>query len=496
MFSWFASTPLLTSRRLAPAAVTLLFMLVAILGGVVIGSGNYVLMATVLGALLGVLLVGSIGIVVWVVLIGTLLIAGPLVMHFPEARRLPWLFSMMGLLLAAAATLYIGSGRDQPRDHAPAFVGLAIAFVAYVVVSAGFGDGGIDEKMAALKRGLQFWGVLFIFATVPFKPQQVRRWVMALFLIGLVQLPFALYQRIVLVPLRANMPERVVPIDIVAGTFEADFWGGANNNTMAYFLIVVAVALLSAYRDRLISGTKLFLMLSIVAIPLGLGETKMVLVFLPIAFLAAFGDMVRKRPAMFVVASLAGSAVLAFFIYIYIGVLGTDGRALTTEQRIAENLEYNVGTAGYYGGGGLNRSTVVPFWWRQHGLNEPVATVLGHGIGASFHSDTDPGHIDRKYAGYSVGLTGLSALLWDLGLLGTSLYVAVMLAGGLIAIKLTGRAEPGLDRAVSRALVASVFMQLALLPAADMMLLVPSTQVLQALTLGLIAWRWRSRQPL
>jgi hypothetical protein len=496
MFSWLATTPLLSARRLTPAAVTALFMLVAVLGGVVIGSGNFILMAVVLGAILGVLLVGSIHIVVWVVIVSTLLVSGPLVLHFPEFRRLPWLFSMLGLLLAAASTLYIGSGRNVPRNDAPAFVGLACAFIAYVIVSTSIGDGSLDEKIAAMKRLFQYWGLLFIFATVPFKPSLVRKWVLAVFLVALVQLPFALHQRIALVPMRTNMPARVVPIDIVAGTFEADMWGGANNNTMAYFLVVAAVGLLAAYRDRMISGVKLSIMLAIVAIPLGLGETKMVLVYLPIAFLAAYGDMVRKRPGMFAVASAAAATVIALFIYIYIGLLSADGRSLSLDQRIAENLEYNVGNTGYYGGGGLNRSTVVPFWWSQHGLNNPVATVLGHGIGSSFYSETDPGHMDRKYAGYAIGLTGLSSLLWDVGIFGTVLYLGLLVSAGLVAIKLAARAQPGLDRAVCRALVASVFMQLALVPVADMMLLVPSTEVLQALTLGLIAWRWRSRQPL
>src|SRR5688572_21062474 len=136
MLTWFASTPLLSSRKLGPVAVTLMFVMVAMAGGVVIGSGNFVLMAVVLGAIVGALLVGSIGIVVWVVLIGTLLVAGPLVMHFPEARRLPWLFSMMGFLLAAAATLYIGSGRSLQRNQAPAFVTVAMIFIAFIIVNA------------------------------------------------------------------------------------------------------------------------------------------------------------------------------------------------------------------------------------------------------------------------------------------------------------------------------------------------------------------------
>ena len=496
MRSWIASTPLLSSRKLAPAAVTSMFILVAMAGGVVIGSGNFVLMAVVLGAIVGGLLIGSIGIVVWIVLVGTLLISGPLVMHFPEARRLPWLFSMMGFLLAAASTLYIGSGRSLQRNEAPAFVTLSIVFIAFVIMNAFIGDGAAEEKVTAMKRWLQYWGVLFIFAAAPFTPQQVGRWVLAVLAISLVQLPLALYQRIQLVPLRANMPGRVVPIDIVTGTLEADMWGAGNNNTMAYLLIVVGVGLLSAYRDGAISGRKLLLLLTIVAIPLGLGETKMVLVFLPIAFLAAYGDLVRKRPAMFGLASIAAAGVIALFVYVYVGLHGTDGRTMSINERIKENLEYNVGTAGYHGGGSLNRSNVVPFWWRQHGLSNPVDTVFGHGIGASFYSETDPGHVDRRYAGYHVALTGLSTLLWDVGLFGTALYLAILLVAGLTSIKLLARAKPGLDRAVCRALVASVFLQLMLVPLAELMFVAPSTELLQALTLGLIAWRWRSRQPL
>jgi hypothetical protein len=169
---------------------------------------------------------------------------------------------------------------------------------------------------------------------------------------------------------------------------------------------------------------------------------------------------------------------------------------MSFEERLTENLEYNVGEKGYYGGSGLNRSNVVSFWWKQHGLSDPIATVIGHGIGSSFHDINTPGHIDRKYAGYSVGLTGLSTLLWDVGILGAAGYLLILLLAGVAAIKLAGKAAPGLDRALCRSLVASVFTQLALVPVGDLMFLSPSTQVLQAMTLGLIAWRWRRRRPL
>jgi hypothetical protein len=101
------------------------------------------------------------------------------------------------------------------------------------------------------------------------------------------------------------------------------------------------------------------------------------------------------------------------------------------------------------------------------------------------------GHMDRKYPGYSIGLTTMSALLWDVGLLGTGLFLMMFLAAFLAAGRLTARASPGLDRAMCRTLQAVLMMIPAMLFALDLHLLAPSLQVLTAFTLGLIAWRWR-----
>ena len=495
MPSFLASTPLLTSRKVAPAAVASLFVLVAVLGGVVIGSGNFVLTALVLATLVGGLLLGSTGIVVWAIIIGTLALSGPLIMHLPELRQLPWLFSMLGLLLAGASTLYIGSGAKLRRNDAPPHVAMAVAFVVYVIATSFIGEGALDEKISAMKRWFQFWGLLLIFATMPFTVKQVRRWVWALLAIALIQLPFALYQRIELVPLRLNMPDRVVPIDIVTGTLEAELWGAGNNNTMAYFLVVAAVGLIVAYRDGALRLSRCLLGLALVGIPLGLGETKMVLLFLPVAFLVAFGDLVRKQPVKFAFASAFAAGVIALFGFIYVAFQDSDGRSISIESRIIENLEYNIGDKGHHGGGSLNRSNVVPFWWRQHGLQDPIRTTLGHGIGASFSSNSDPGVIDRQYSGYSVGLTGLSTLLWDVGILGAAMYIGILCVAGIAGVSLMRRSRPGLDHAFCSALTASVFLQVLLVLVADLMFQAPSTQVLLMLTLGMIAWRWRSTEP-
>jgi hypothetical protein len=184
----------------------------------------------------------------------------------------------------------------------------------------------------------------------------------------------------------------------------------------------------------------------------------------------------------------------------YIQYQATEGRtAMTFEQRVRENLEYNVGNRGYFGGASLNRSNVVPFWWSRHGLDDPVGTVFGHGLGASHGSrgTEQLGHVDRKYPGYSIGLTAFAGLLWDVGLVGMALYL-LMLGGAFRAAgRLVTQAAPGLDRAMCRTLRAVVVMIVPALLALDVMLIAPSMQVLAAFSLGLIAWRWRagSRAP-
>lgn len=497
MLSWIQSHPALSSYRLAPLVVLAAFIGAAAVAGVVVASGNLVLIGLAVGSLLGVLLLNSIGVALWIVLVGTLLVSGPLVMHFAELARLPWLFSIMGFFLLGAAILYEGTNRDPHRPAMPAFVVLAVAFMVYSIATLFFSEEPLGMGASSIKRQFQYWGVTFILATVAFDPKSIRRWLVFVLALAVIQLPFALYQRIVLVPRRYNMPDSVVPIDIVTGTFEGSLTGGASNNVMAFFLIAAIAGLLCAYRESVLKRPMLLLLLGIVGTPLVLGETKLVLVLLPLALLAVYADLIRKKPFAFVAGSAVATVLIAALGYAYVVLHVTDGRHdMTFQQRLDENLEYNVGTRGYYGGASLNRGNVLQFWWREHGGQDPVGTMFGHGMGASFGPPGagDRGHMDRKYPGYAIGLTSIAALLWDVGVFGTALFLSIFVGAFLTAAKLTARAAPGLDRAMCRTLMASVAMMPGMIAALDLHLMMPSLQVLTALTFGLIAWRWRQER--
>jgi hypothetical protein len=494
VLSWIQSHPALSANRLAPIVVLLAFLGAAAAAGVVIASGNLVLIGLGVGAMLGVLLLNTVGVAVWIVLIGTLLITGPLAMHYPQFDRISWLFSILGFFLLAASVLYEGTNRDPHRPAMPMFMVLGLAFMVYSIGMLFLSESGFAQGVSAVKRYFQFWGLTLIMATVAFPPRTVRRWLLLIMGLAIAQLPFAIYQRVVLVPLRFNMPDSVLPVDIVTGTFEGSLTGGASSNVMAFFIIAGLAGLLAAYRESMMRRSTLFVLLALVAAPLAMGETKLAVLLLPPALLVVFADLVKKRPFAFAAGSLAAVVAIGALGYSYIVLHVTDGRELTFEQRVQDNLEYNVGNRGYFGGASLNRGNVVQFWWREHGGNDPAGTVFGHGLGASFGpagTDNRFGHMDRKYPGYVIGLTSISTLLWDVGLFGTGLYLMMYVAAFFAAVKLTARASPGLDRAMCRTLQAVVVMIPIMLFTLDLNLMRPSLQVLTAFAMGLIAWRWR-----
>lgn len=499
--SWYAALP-----GLGTLATVLGFALAASLGAAVMATGNLVASGLVMGAILGVLLLNAPVLVLWIVLVGTLAVTGPLVMHQPQFARLAWLFSMLGLFLLVVAVLHAGTARSgfvraapqadvaSSRQPLPAFVIVALLSLAYAVASVAFSAGPIDEGVSALKRQYQYWGVMFAFAVVPFTVIQVRSWIRFLLGLALCQLPFALYQRIVLVPQRMNMPNEVVPVDIVTGTFEGSITGGANDNVMALFLVCMLIGLLAARREGLIGDRLLWPLALVVMAPIALGETKMVLLLLPLGLGVLYADAARRRPFAFAAGALVTLALVAALFYSYVALQVDDGRTgMSFRQRLEQNLEYNVGQRGYFGGASLNRGNVLPFWWSRHGLNDPLGTVFGHGLGSAHGSRGSErlGHMDRRYPGYSIGLTALATQLWEIGLLGVTLFVAMLAGAWRAAGQLVRQARPGADRALCRTLRAAVLLIVPMWLAMDLLMLAASLQVIMATILGLIAWRWR-----
>jgi hypothetical protein len=183
------------------------------------------------------------------------------------------------------------------------------------------------------------------------------------------------------------------------------------------------------------------------------------------------------------------------FGWIYLELQATDGRTMSVAERFKESIEYNFGRAGYFGGRGLNRTTVLRYWWEHHGLADPIGTFFGHGLGSSYGAGERvalTGHMHNAHRGQGIGQTGIAAMLWDLGLLGTLLFYGALVSAALAALRLVHRAQPGFDRVLCRTLLGAMAVLCTIPFYTDQILQVPSLEVLAALLIGLVAWRLRN----
>lgn len=475
----------------AAAAIVFAFVAAGLIAGYVIASGKTVPILLTLAAFAGIALLNALPLVVWIILVGVLLVSGPVMMYVPALEKIGWAFSVLGFLLTGVAMLYPAIGRYRFVGRLPTFTLLAVLLFAYGMLSGAYSEDTIGDLVRAGKRYFQFFGLIFILSVAAFPARLVQKWWAFLLALALVQFPFALYQRVALVPLLEGMDGNVYSLDVIVGTMEGSLRGGGSSSIMVLLLIFALASLLALHREGVLPFRWLVVLAVIASAPLPLGEVTLIVALLPLALAAVYIDLVRRRPLRFVGIGIAIAVVMAVLGWIFLAINPVPGQSVG--DRILAMIAYNFGDVGYYGRG-LNRTTVYTYWFEQLRLADPVSFFFGHGLGSSFGGlgERDPGYIDKAHSGMFVGLTTASSLLWDLGIIGFTLFMWMLVSAVRHALKLTEFARPGSDRALCRALLAMALM-IAVMPFySDAMISVPSLQVLMALCIGLIAWRWRS----
>lgn len=478
-------------------AIASAFVAFGVAAGLIIASQNLVLMALAGGAVLSVVLLNAPAVAVWIVLVGTLVITGPLLFYLRELDRVPWIFSVLGIFLFIASFLHAGLVRRGDRGPVPVFVILGVAFVVYVLLSMSWATVPLTNSGPGARRTVQYWGLFFALALISFPDRTVARWIMFFVVLGLSQFPYALYQRFVVHP---TLQHNYV-FDSIAGTLEVSWNGlGGASGVLAFMQILLIGAMFAAWREGLITVGRLAAATVALMIPMAIGETNVLFVWLPLVLSAVFVDLIRRHPLRFFGGAVAFFALLTAFASIYLVTqqaqtstqsASHQGREQTLEERIREVYEYNAGSRGYTGRSDLNRFNVIPHWFQNNGFDDPIAATFGHGVGASFGSYDVRTTLRDRFGERSIDLLTVSAMLWDLGIVGTSLFLATLGFAIRSAYRLTKRCRAGPDRAIARALFAGTVMLLSLSFYNNAIVNTASQQVIAMLILGLTAWMER-----
>ena len=470
------------------AGLVIAALLGALLFGLVAVMGNPVFVALAAGLVLGPLLLFSPLGTVWAFMAGSLLLAGVVQLFAGSVgSRMAWALSGLGFLLFALA-LVRAVVDPRTRRHTPAFIWLLLVFVGYTVVNAALQGSSVYEFASGFKRYHQAVGLTLALTWLGFSGLQFAQWRRLFVLAVVVQTPLALYQLWHFVPIREALRwanPGLVPVDVVAGTFGSGLLGGGANSGMAAFLVVMLGFAIAYRREGLISRGRFVLLLAFLLTPLALGETKIVVVLLPVVFLTLFWRRLLTRPLFGLIGLSLGILMTLSAATIYVQMSNK-----SLDDRIADTIAYNFGDRGY-GRAVLNRTTVLTFWANEQSLADPVGAVMGHGLGTAH--DVTGGSVARRFSGYGIGLTTASLLLWEQGVFGLMLFLVAWALAVRAAIRLLRSATDPDERATLTGIVAALWIIGIYFVYHDLPVESLPYQTFSASILGYLAWLHRQR---
>jgi len=381
----------------------------------------------------------------WIVLFGGTVITGITELYFPSLKQARW-----GVVLAAVVLSMISLGYRALIDRSIATnnrnnINLTIWALSFFIISvlAEFINNGLSfNSVIGIKGYFQVWGIFLSLAFLPFLPVTVDRMMGFLLWLTIVQIPFVLQQHFILVPQRIGVFEAeqgIVAQDVVVGTFVASIDGGGTRTTLGLLLATSLAIATAKWRSGYISTKKLAILSVICLFPIALNGLKFSFLSIPLTLIIVYGDQLRRNLLKLtgvILVSVVGMVIL----FNLVSMLPRTGgeKTLTTDDYFAEWVSYNFEDQGY-GNSLLNRTTVYPFWLMYHQTGGGVwNTLLGYGPGTSMSTNLMEGSIAKsRYVGYGIDLTGLSGLLWEVGILGTISAIGFFVSAFRSAHRLT-----------------------------------------------------------
>lgn len=488
----------------ATTVLVLAMGLAAALGGaflVGLGEPQYVLLAAMALALL--LMLSSSTNMLYFILISGLVISGVAQLYVPGARSVRWLVpatAVVLLLFGVIQRMQLRSERGTPINGISA--GLTLLLIVSLV-SLAINFQGVRGSINALQGYFQVAALFVALILVQWSRDTLSNGLpRILFAIALIQVPFALHQLIVLVPTRQGLGQGVVAVDIISGTFGGSRMGGGANAMLALFQVMVVTGLLALYKERRLESWKLLAAGAVLLWPMLFNAAKVVVLYLPLAFLMVYWQDARRQPLRFI----GGGILTTGLVWIVLNSIASTGPLERRVDGPADLLNYVIERqtattserdSNY---AGLSRWTALVFWVEEHQDVNPAYTLLGHGPGATRVQQA--GLIDTeslaetRYGGLEIGVTAVAALLWEVGLVGFAVVFGVLYAAFRQANVLARyyRDRDRHRRALFNAIAAGLVLIAVSLFHKDFLVYHLPFQTLFAVILGFLVFEWRLMQ--
>lgn len=423
----------------------------ALAAGVIGGTGNVLYAFALAGLLVGGYLAFQLRLMLWSALVGGLIIAGTIRLYFPVLQQAQWLLAPISLILLIHVILVLLSRRDDIHSRPiPAIIWWSLAFVFVTIVSNVWNHVDPGRLLVGMKGYFQVWGLLFAIALIPWQQRTIDAVPRFLVFLALVQLPFVLHQFLVLVPLRSGVKDGIISVDIVAGTFGANFEGGGANAILAAFMVTVAVGLIAAAQARILRWSWTIALSILLFLPLLINMAKVSLFYVLAAFAVLFWRDLGRHPARFLGGAVAVGLIAAILMAGF--VMNAPDSSNVHDVRSLVQFTYEYSIADDEVGEIMTRGAAMRYWVEAHSpfSTDLTSVLIGHGVGFTRVPDeTHPAQFAATMLHEGVplqvdlrsrpGVTTVATILWETGLIGLvcvfGLFFSTYRAAGRVATR-------------------------------------------------------------
>lgn len=476
-----------------PVASLLAISLVAMLFGILIGSGAYIFVAALVLLVPSVLVLKRPDLSLALLAASTLLIAGSL-KYFFGLGQFQWVLSGLGLLLLGYTGLQRAFVSSNTQSSSAGFLAWMGLWWAILIFSSAANELPMLDWLVGIRVYLPVLGVFAYIAYCRPSEKLLKNILVFMLVIASVQWTFCLYQKLFVVPARLAGHYPGSAWDSIVGSFGGEKFGGGESGSLGIYLSLMTTMAIALHKQAQLK-TRWFLLIFVSGFAaMAMVESKVIALMIPAGFFLVYRDYAFKKPVAFlagsvVVAGLMFSLLIAYY-YLYWQTDNNKGLFDALYDRFAYSFDpqFQASTVN------LGRVKSLIFWWNRHAvLDNPLTLLFGHGLASAVSTSSiiGEGAAVRAQA-VMLDVTGISKLLWESGVIGSLAFIAIFVLGFFRARKL--KLNPALP-AWHQAAMVGVEAALALMPFAIFYEVTivgsPPMQFVAMFFLGYVAYWWR-----
>lgn len=417
--------------------------------------------------------------IVWLMLFLVLLIVGQL-NFFLGIRQTLWLPYLLLLLVSIKFLMekFRATSRVAATLGLSAVSVLIILFCLFFCLSALVNQTDFASIGVAAKNYVFPWFLTMLVAsTIKCTKDLQRIWIFMLWVVA-AQMPFAILQRFYFME-HGNW-------DIVAGTFVLDSLIGGGSGGMAIYLVFGIVLAASLFRQKQIGWKMLAGVVFTALVTVALAEVKVFFFCLPLGLIFLFHNSMLINPIKFIGISLLGMILLVPILFVYQQTYAESQIKLNDVQNAADYVFSAESNPDFFNPRTRELSRVgAILMWERYNKADEYQFYIGHGPASSRESQTLGIGVEARKYPFTLSTSGASSMLWELGLLGYAVFLAILFVCGVSAFRLAHRAPP-MEAAVLDSIAVMLLLNLPLSLYNRDLIDSAATQVLLAFWLGYV----------